>query len=394
MKFSTFHSFMLTDAKGVAPDHLLEGQRVGSTHHRAIRDELALIRAGRPPRVRHLLDARTPLHRLRLLAQHDDDGGPRRGAHRTDPSRYRRDHAPAPSPDTSRRGDRARRRVQQGRVDVGIGRGYQSVEFDAFAVPLDEARSRTDEAIQVIRRAVDRGSRGSPRSLLGLRRRASPAAPGAAPLSPAVLRIGQRGQHHALRGARNSVHRGLHRSHRPLGRVGRPLVGVVRAHDHDTEASELVAVRYVCLDDSDDAAREYVALGTEGDVVVHRSPAAAAVEGWPHRRKATSTGKGLAWTRSCATTAPMPARFGRPVGGERRGPRDHATARTRSDGHRQRGAVCSGSRPPRRRPRDRAPHAALCHRSDARLAVTPRSAGAVLPWLRLSRGRVAFGPRP
>jgi hypothetical protein len=41
MKFSTFHSFMLTDAKGVAPDHLLEGQRVGATHHRAIADELA-----------------------------------------------------------------------------------------------------------------------------------------------------------------------------------------------------------------------------------------------------------------------------------------------------------------------------------------------------------------
>ena len=45
MKFSTFHSFMLTDAKGVAPDHLLEGQRVGTSHHRAIADELALIRA-------------------------------------------------------------------------------------------------------------------------------------------------------------------------------------------------------------------------------------------------------------------------------------------------------------------------------------------------------------
>ena len=38
-----------------------------------------------------------------------------------------------------------------GRVDVGIGRGYQSVEFDAFAIPLDEARSRTDEAIEVLR---------------------------------------------------------------------------------------------------------------------------------------------------------------------------------------------------------------------------------------------------
>ena len=45
MKFSTFHAFMLGDVKGVAGDHLLEGQRIGGTHHSAIADELALIRA-------------------------------------------------------------------------------------------------------------------------------------------------------------------------------------------------------------------------------------------------------------------------------------------------------------------------------------------------------------
>jgi alkanesulfonate monooxygenase SsuD/methylene tetrahydromethanopterin reductase-like flavin-dependent oxidoreductase (luciferase family) len=38
-----------------------------------------------------------------------------------------------------------------GRVDLGIGRGYQSIEFDAFGIPLDEARDRTDEAIEVMR---------------------------------------------------------------------------------------------------------------------------------------------------------------------------------------------------------------------------------------------------
>jgi hypothetical protein len=37
-----------------------------------------------------------------------------------------------------------------GRVDVGAGRGYQSVEFDAFGVPLAEARARTDEAIAIL----------------------------------------------------------------------------------------------------------------------------------------------------------------------------------------------------------------------------------------------------
>lgn len=44
MRFSTFHSFMLNDAKGAAPDHLLEGQTRPGTYHAAIRDELHLIR--------------------------------------------------------------------------------------------------------------------------------------------------------------------------------------------------------------------------------------------------------------------------------------------------------------------------------------------------------------
>ena len=34
MRFSTFHSFMLTDAKG--QEGLLEGQAIGDSHHDAI----------------------------------------------------------------------------------------------------------------------------------------------------------------------------------------------------------------------------------------------------------------------------------------------------------------------------------------------------------------------
>jgi alkanesulfonate monooxygenase SsuD/methylene tetrahydromethanopterin reductase-like flavin-dependent oxidoreductase (luciferase family) len=33
-----------------------------------------------------------------------------------------------------------------------VGRGYQSIEFDAFGVPLSEARARTDEAIEIMTR--------------------------------------------------------------------------------------------------------------------------------------------------------------------------------------------------------------------------------------------------
>jgi alkanesulfonate monooxygenase SsuD/methylene tetrahydromethanopterin reductase-like flavin-dependent oxidoreductase (luciferase family) len=39
-----------------------------------------------------------------------------------------------------------------GRLTYGVGRGYQSVEYGAFGVPLDEARERTDEAIQILRK--------------------------------------------------------------------------------------------------------------------------------------------------------------------------------------------------------------------------------------------------
>lgn len=39
-----------------------------------------------------------------------------------------------------------------GRLTYGVGRGYQSVEYDAFGAPLDEARERTDEAIEILRK--------------------------------------------------------------------------------------------------------------------------------------------------------------------------------------------------------------------------------------------------
>ncbi|WP_415977200.1 LLM class flavin-dependent oxidoreductase [Rhodococcus sp. 077-4] len=40
--------------------------------------------------------------------------------------------------------------LSNGRVDLGIGRGYQSIEFDGFAMSLSEARERFDEALDVI----------------------------------------------------------------------------------------------------------------------------------------------------------------------------------------------------------------------------------------------------
>jgi probable F420-dependent oxidoreductase len=38
-----------------------------------------------------------------------------------------------------------------GRIEFGVGRGYQSVEFDGFGVDLAEARDRFDESLEIIR---------------------------------------------------------------------------------------------------------------------------------------------------------------------------------------------------------------------------------------------------
>ncbi len=37
-----------------------------------------------------------------------------------------------------------------GRVDLGLGRGYQSVEFEGFGMDLAEARDRFDEGLDLI----------------------------------------------------------------------------------------------------------------------------------------------------------------------------------------------------------------------------------------------------
>jgi alkanesulfonate monooxygenase SsuD/methylene tetrahydromethanopterin reductase-like flavin-dependent oxidoreductase (luciferase family) len=40
--------------------------------------------------------------------------------------------------------------LSNGRVEFGVGRGYQSGEFDRFGIPISEARERFDEALELI----------------------------------------------------------------------------------------------------------------------------------------------------------------------------------------------------------------------------------------------------
>lgn len=43
--------------------------------------------------------------------------------------------------------------LSEGRMDLGVGRGYQPLEFEAYGIPFTESRARFDESLEVIRRA-------------------------------------------------------------------------------------------------------------------------------------------------------------------------------------------------------------------------------------------------
>jgi alkanesulfonate monooxygenase SsuD/methylene tetrahydromethanopterin reductase-like flavin-dependent oxidoreductase (luciferase family) len=43
--------------------------------------------------------------------------------------------------------------LSEGRLDVGLGRGYNPMEFNAFSVPMDESRRRFTETLDVLRQA-------------------------------------------------------------------------------------------------------------------------------------------------------------------------------------------------------------------------------------------------
>ena len=47
--------------------------------------------------------------------------------------------------------------LSNGRIDWGVGRGYQRHEFDAFEIPITESRSRFEESLEIIFRAWQEG---------------------------------------------------------------------------------------------------------------------------------------------------------------------------------------------------------------------------------------------
>ena len=42
--------------------------------------------------------------------------------------------------------------LSNGRLELGVGRGVQKLEFDAFGVPMDEARARLEEGVEIVKK--------------------------------------------------------------------------------------------------------------------------------------------------------------------------------------------------------------------------------------------------
>ena len=258
MKFSTFHAFMLGDVKGVAGDHLLEGQRIGGTHHSAIADELTLIRAADELgfdtcwlREHHFTDygflpnTMTMAAHVAAITEQIRIGTAVITLPLHHPVRVAEEIALVDV-------------LSGGRVDVGVGRGYQSVEFDAFGVPLAEARARTDEALALLR-ALWTKDTVSHRGIWDLDNVRLQPKPVQAPHPPLYYASVSPDSviHYARQGIPFIVDSTVQTSQ--VAVLADTWRDVAAAHGHQVRDAELVAVRYVWLDDTDDAARTYVA---------------------------------------------------------------------------------------------------------------------------------------
>jgi alkanesulfonate monooxygenase SsuD/methylene tetrahydromethanopterin reductase-like flavin-dependent oxidoreductase (luciferase family) len=248
---------MLSDAKG--QDRLLEGQAIGTAHHDALRDELTLMRAA----------DELGFHRCWMREHHFTDYGflpntmvmAAHAAAVTERVRLATAVITLPLHHPIRVAEDVALVdvLSGGRVDVGIGRGYQSIEFDTFGIPLDEARRRTDEAIDIMR-ALWRGRSTSWDSDFwqfdDVRLQPGPLQHPHPPLYYASVSTDSI-THYAAKGIPFIVDSTVRTSR--LAELADLWRGVAQAHGHDSRGADLVAVRYVWVDRSDDDARAYVA---------------------------------------------------------------------------------------------------------------------------------------
>ena len=79
--------------------------------------------------------------------------------------------------------------LSNGRLDLGIGKGYRWGEFHGFCMPMEEAGERYDEAVAFLRRGLDReGALLAPRQEVALRGHRDRAGAGAKAASAIVDR--------------------------------------------------------------------------------------------------------------------------------------------------------------------------------------------------------------
>jgi alkanesulfonate monooxygenase SsuD/methylene tetrahydromethanopterin reductase-like flavin-dependent oxidoreductase (luciferase family) len=145
-----------------------------------------------------------------------------------------------------------------GRLEFGVGRGYQSAEFDGFGISLSEARDRFDEALEVIlglwtqqdfrhKGRFYRVGDGDPVNLMPrpLQRPHPPVH--VAAVSPQTVRLC------AARGLPILADPGA--PFRKIASAAQTWRELATAHGHDPHAAELVVGRSVYVARSDDQAR-------------------------------------------------------------------------------------------------------------------------------------------
>jgi alkanesulfonate monooxygenase SsuD/methylene tetrahydromethanopterin reductase-like flavin-dependent oxidoreductase (luciferase family) len=256
MKFSTFNAFMLVDAKlgGAVP----EGQGSGTTPAQAIQNELELIEHADVlgydtcwVREHHFTQYGFLPNTLSLLAH---------AAARTERIRLGTAVVTLPLHHPIRVAEDVALVdvLSGGRMELGIGRGYQSIEFEAFGIPLNEARARTDEAIDAMRLLWSSDHpvnfKGEYFNFENIELQPKPVQRPGPPI------------HYASISAESIVHygsKGIPYIIDPTGTTS-SLANLAQAwssaaveHGHPA-TGDLVACRYVWVAPTDDSAREYV----------------------------------------------------------------------------------------------------------------------------------------
>jgi len=139
MKFSTFHAFMLADAK--VGGAVTEGPGFNTSPAQAIQDELELIEYADElgydtcwVREHHFTHYGFLPNTMTLLAH---------AAARTERIRLGTAVVTLPLHHPIRAAEDAALIdvLSGGRLELGVGRGYQSIEFNAFGIALSEARA-------------------------------------------------------------------------------------------------------------------------------------------------------------------------------------------------------------------------------------------------------------